>query len=812
MYFWSRRFQHAVFPCDLPFPEVLRSPKEPLSRRRAARFRVNQKAMCIVNEFVAAYSFFELGCPSDASWEPKLGPARSRPLVRKLADGLLSQVRHFVRSGVSSPGSLDGGLLSVHECLRSFSVSMYGSKFDSDTSLQRAAAEFVDVDRLALPTKAGLVNPCDYLDGEELETYMHPERSLLPENAWGQIPRPCHKVKKEDEAIIQAKLLQAGMALLVSHRYLPKDPRFGRGRRPLVGGLFGLSKKVSPEQAAQKRKAKQKVKQRLIFDRRPINCTERRFGWAHLPSGAQFCHARLARNQVLRGSGKDLSNYYFNLAHQPAWIPRQAFGRPAGREVRKRFGNLAVPLGAPAEGGPYFLCLRVAGMGDLNAVDLGQRVHERVLEAFGVLDPSKRLRYGMALPEGPIWVGIYIDDLLVTAVVLRTAAGARGADTVLCEKASAAYVDAELPEAQDKAFNSLLNFKAWGAEIRGGRGTVSGPTEARLRMWIVVSKIVSLGWSTRKILEIILGMFAVLFIYRRPFFSFLHHVYVFVARLEPGQWVRLPAFICDELRVCAAHLAVAYSDMRASLSTTLAATDASSTGFGSTKAEISLRLAERLYRRVEQRGCPVRLDEDPRYDDCANRLMQPSSDVDVLGKCLDWKVDLQGTFRRPGHINLLEARTIKYTVRDLAREAGEREVIAAGTHLLLCDSQVCVGSLGKGRSSSFKLNGIWRSMVGYLVLAQMWLGLLWVSTGCNPADYPSRARSLPAPEKPPGWVNDLMGRIRRRWDGLEVFAGGGTFLHGLVVGWGSEWRKHWISRTGYIMIFFLSSCRAKYEK
>ena len=122
------------FPCDLPFPEVLRSPKEPLSRRRAARFRVNQKAMCIVNEFVAAYSFFELGCPSDASWEPKVGPARSHPLVRKLADGLLSQVRHFVRSGVSSPGSLDGGLLSVHECLRSFSVSMYGSKFDSDTN------------------------------------------------------------------------------------------------------------------------------------------------------------------------------------------------------------------------------------------------------------------------------------------------------------------------------------------------------------------------------------------------------------------------------------------------------------------------------------------------------------------------------------------------------------------------------------------------------------------------------------------------------------------------------------------------------
>ena len=66
--------------------------------------------------------------------------------------------------------------------------------------------------------------------------------------------------------------------------------------------------------------------------------------------------------------------------------------------------------------------------------------------------------------------------------------------------------------------------------------------------------------------------------------------------------------------------------------------------------------------------------------------------------------------------------------------------------LNLCDSRVVVG---KGRSSSRKLNGILRSMLGYMVGGRVAVVNIWVDTHHNPADHPSRFRPMPPPGECP---------------------------------------------------------------
>ena len=123
--------------------------------------------------------------------------------------------------------------------------------------------------------------------------------------------------------------------------------------------------------------------------------------------------------------------------------------------------------------------------------------------------------------------------------------------------------------------------------------------------------------------------------------------------------------------------------------------------------------------------------------------------------------------------------------------------------LCLNDSRVVIGAVAKGRSSSFRLNGILRSMVPFLTLAQIALGLLWVETDSNAADYPSRFKLLPPPRSVPRWLGQL-GVPNVRLPGFEVFAGsaritkafieaGWAMLDPVDILWGSDVFATWVT-------------------
>ena len=62
------------------------------------------------------------------------------------------------------------------------------------------------------------------------------------------------------------------------------------------------------------------------------------------------------------------------------------------------------------------------------------------------------------------------------------------------------------------------------------------------------------------------------------------------------------------------------------------------------------------------------------------------------------------------------------------------------------DSNVVVGALAKGRTSSRSLNRVMRSFVAEQLFAEVYVGALGVPSKRNPADTPSRRR---APRRQP---------------------------------------------------------------
>ena len=136
--------------------------------------------------------------------------------------------------------------------------------------------------------------------------------------------------------------------------------------------------------------------------------------------------------------------------------------------------------------------------------------------------------------------------------------------------------------------------------------------------------------------------------------------------------------------------------------------------------------------------------------------------IDALGNQLKWRITKQYSFRETSQINLQELRDIKKEVTDWTCTCNDS--IRGNIHCGLCDSAV-IGVVNKGRSSSYKLNGILRSMLCNMIVTGSTIALNYINTHFNPADYPSRGAPLPTEMTGSAAV---WGSNRA---GLEVFAG-----------------------------------------
>ena len=227
-----------------------------------------------------------------------------------------------------------------------------------------------------------------------------------------------------------------------------------------------------------------------------------------------------------------------------------------------------------------------------------------------------------------------------------------------------------------------------------------------------------------------------------------------------------PGYILDELRALALQMPFALWCMRRRLFPSVLATDATPTSAGTVRAQAPEPLLKELWRRSEVRGAPLRLDGN-NIDFAGEAPLQVSHFAAAVSLCLPWRVTASCSYRKSHHINLQEARALKKEIVKLS------SVFENGGSIQVCfnDSLVVVGSFSKGRSSSFKLNGILRSLLPYLIVADIAIALHWVETEANMGDHPSRFRPLPPALPPASWMERYGLRRPRTPVGLEVCAG-----------------------------------------
>lgn len=745
--------QKPLFPCSLPYPEACSE-----GFAVAGVDSVSMWAKRHLNVMVAYFNYLVLGCPecSGGTCEPQAA-YRSSADAKAYADELLGEVEKFGSLEVRNDTLIfKGGRLAVEEAFRKVAAvaSGYGC---AGVATEASGAIPVVPERVAVPAVAGTVNPCDFLPEERRQVVEQLAKLRLPEQWWPSIPTACHRVAKQDEARLVRKLLDHKMVVLVPEKDLPSDSQGNF----LSGGFFCVPKN--------------ELEDRLIFDRRPENATMERIIWAELPAGACFSRMVLKPEEYLRASGDDLRNFYYALSLPQDWIRFNSVGRRVASEVVADYG------GTPKE--PHRMCLRVLGMGDCNACDIAQATHESILEPAGLLGPDSKMKYGCPLPDSPILDGVYLDDLLVVqrcshhqtvptdGSFIPEPPQPGDADVRRVAAAEEAYGAAGLQRATHKAFRHEVSFKAWGAQIDGVKGKVAAPDEMRQQTWCLFYRVVQLGLCSKTILQKLLGYSCFIFQFRRECFSVQHHIYKFVSKMPKEGWIRLPPHILDELRAMAYLIPLACWDMRKKIGTSVLSTDATPSSGGAARTTVPAALAEELWRVSEVKGEAVRMDGQPGRDllQSFNDPKEPCLIASTMGKTLKWKATSSYTFRQTSHINLQEARALR---REVARLAKNRR---SGNCIQICfnDSRVVCGAVGKGRSSSYKLNGILRGMLPYLLLANISLGLIWVETDSNPADHPSRMKPIPPPSLGvPPWLAKYLGGFKGlQHCGWEIFAG-----------------------------------------
>eukprot|EP00438_Fugacium_kawagutii_P015754 Skav233443 [mRNA] locus=scaffold1486:339543:342293:- [translate_table: standard] len=615
---------------------------------------------------------------------------------------------------------MDRGPAKLNELISRIQLSQYDPSISFEDAL--SGAKDVDPSRISLPDVAGILDPAVHLKGDRLKEFLEMP-STIPSHKQPLVDNPaCHKISDEDWPVLLRKLYAADMIT-----FLKKQDVLAEGRKLIKGGLFCVPHKPESD--------------RLINDRRPLNARENRLDWCQLPAGPLLCQLILTREQSIRASGDDLSNYFYLIKHLESWHHRNCFGRPFKGRLLPELGLDSNQLYMPA--------FKVVCMGDTNGVDLAQATHEAILESVGCLQSNQTLTYGKVFPCSNTLEGLYIDDHLAFQVVGKKKIRKRGKhrDEHIMEASRAQYAALGLPRSEKKAFDKQYQFKAWGTAVDSKTGSVSAPVEKLRQIESLTVALLDHGVASKKALQKLMGLYIHPFMHRRECMSIFHHAYRYVDNLPEIGTFKLPQSIRDELVTAAVLLPLTGCNIRWPVSVQISATDASLVRGGRAACITSKGFAKSLYRFGEKRGEYTRLDwESQAIPPPSTMHAAPSALVESLMKHT-WTASDSKPFKKKEHINLLELEMVKQEIVDRVNSGrGHCRVVN------LCDSRVVVGCYAKGRSSSVQMNARMRSCLAWSLVGDISLTNLWVDTHNNPADYPSRNKEIPKP--PPAQLPD----------------------------------------------------------
>ena len=393
-------------------------------------------------------------------------------------------------------------------------------------------------------------------------------------------------------------------------------------------------------------------------------------------------------------------------------------------------------------------------MGDVNATVFAQSAHVALLRRFGAMSTSEMMVYRGLPPRGKTWEGVVIDDHAIAAVSRRgKRSGARALRRAqqLFNAGRAAYASIGIDDVAEKRQQGQLDAVAWGCELQGRRGRAGSRRAKRAALAALTLDLVTIGCTTVKLLQSIVGLWSDVLLYRREAYAVFDAIYRFLERFKDDspRTVRvLPGVVRNDLLgvVCLAPL-LNYP-LRSAVAPVLHVSDASLDGAAAVEADIPPAAARELWRHRVRAGNRAAALGTP-----GNR--KSDSFVGEIVEGLPMRTRLQFIFRgaeRKAHnINTGEIRGRTALWRDIANSATEHR----RRHLVVYDSAATVGGTSKGRSPAAAMMKELRQTYPLILAADCAEGALWCESDMNAADHGSRGRKLAMPAPRRAWVHEF---------------------------------------------------------
>lgn len=487
---------------------------------------------------------------------------------------------------------------------------------------------------------------------------------------------------------------------------------------------------------------KNQQQDRLILDSRGANLLEEGLvDWTQtMASPMPLLDIILQEGEHLEASGEDLRDYYYLYAVSEQRAARNSIAlnlTPA--EAKKFKSSSSAPAGCPF----YVPALRTLAMGDINAVEYGQQSHMMLALQAGFKMDEICTMHGKC-PRHRWFAGIIIDDFVLVEKVVTASPGAK-VSAELADMMVDSYLSHGLQPHEKKRFREQTDAKFWGAQISGTKGLIRAQLERTVPICHITAQLCRLGVSNRKLLEVLAGSWISILQFRRRGMCLLAEVFDVIQAHDYMETFPLPPALVDELWSLVLLAPTFCTDLRTQPVAELSLVDASGSHRAEVTAPIPRKLAEELVRHKLTKAAWSRLLSPFRAWQRLRGVLAPEDEVPAgeapsqahpvwtqLSHSLQFKIQTRKAIKQKTHINISELRAA------LECEARVGRSKPSCRPLIGSDSQVSLGALIKGRSSSRSLNGLLRrffpSVLGYSIFS-CWQ---YIGTKDNVADDPTR--------------------------------------------------------------------------
>ena len=391
----------------------------------------------------------------------------------------------------------------------------------------------------------------------------NPEKSLLSQPKMDVKLQAKVHIKPEEALPFCQELVSRNICTWVSH-----DAVLRVNGECVLNGMFAVGKNTYLDSGFEV--------QRTIMNLIPSNsCFRQAEGATHeLPSICQYLSLVLDGSSKLAFFQSDMSSAFYLFRIPKKWSRMLSFNIDFDGEC----------LGLK-KGVRYHPACSVIPMGWHSAVSIMQEVADK-LTALGQLPKENMVRRNIPLPpwltdvltEGSQkqkpWYHVYLDNF---CAMQRTADRNEPEEVrVLHEELEQAWNDAGVLSSAKKRVSGAIKVDELGARLEGEAGTIGPSPERLLRLLQTTLVIISKTRLRRKWVQVVAGRWVHCMSFRRPTMVLLDRTWQYISEQSNGPNVE--AWVRTELFGCCMVALMMHTNLRAVISETTTASDASSTG------------------------------------------------------------------------------------------------------------------------------------------------------------------------------------------------------------------------------------------